>query len=335
MGGRSEQNPPNRRCIRGGAGGDVERVPLRFGRTATVRSRSLGDQLKSPRFDYVAPTSVEEALTQLAEHGDDAKLLAGGQSLVPLLALRLSAPSALIDLSGVPSLDYIRRENDHVAIGAMTRERTVERSEVVRDLVPLLSVAMPLIGHLAIRNRGTVGGSAAHADPSAEIPAVAIALDADVVVSSSARGERTVTSHDFFQGFFSTSLEPDEALIELRFPVSPPGTGVAFEEATRRHGDFAMVGAAAAVRTENARIVDARIVVIGVSDTPLRRREAEATLAGAEPTTAAFEEAGVLAADSLSPPSDLHGTSAYRTHLVRVLVRRALERAARQSQEGR
>jgi aerobic carbon-monoxide dehydrogenase medium subunit len=304
-------------------------------RPPAVRSKSLGDPLKSPQFVYVAPTSVDEALTQLAEHGDDAKLLAGGQSLVPLLALRLASPSALIDLGGVPELDYIRRENGHVAIGAMTRERAVERSDVVRELVPLLSVAMPLIGHLAIRNRGTVGGSAAHADPSAEVPAVAIALDADVVVASSARGERTVTSDDFFQGFFSTSLEPDEALIELRFPVAQPGTGVAFEEATRRHGDFAMVGAAAAVRTEGARITEARIVVIGVSDTPLRRREAEQALAGAEPTNAAFEEAGALAADSLSPPSDLHGTSAYRRHLVGVLVRRALERAARQSQEGR
>jgi len=294
----------------------------------------LGDQLKSPRFTYVAPTSVEEALTALAEHGDDAKLLAGGQSLVPLLALRLASPSALIDLSGVPGLDYIRREDGHIAIGAMTRERAVERSDVVRELVPLLSVAMPLIGHLAIRNRGTVGGSAAHADPSAEIPAVAIALDAEVVVSSSARGERTITSDDFFQGFFTTSLEPDEALLELRFPVVRPGTGVAFEEATRRHGDFAMVGAAAAVRTENAHIVEARIVVIGVSDTPARRHEAELALAGAGLTGGSFEEAAALAADSLTPPSDLHGTSAYRKHLVRVLVRRALESAARHSQEG-
>jgi carbon-monoxide dehydrogenase medium subunit len=311
-----------------------ERLPLRSRPTPTVHSRSSGDQLKSPPFAYVAPTSVEEALTLLAEHGDEAKLLAGGQSLVPLLALRLASPSALIDLSGVPELDYVRRENDHIAIGAMTRERAVERSEVVREFVPLLSVAMPLIGHLAIRNRGTVGGSAAHADPSAEIPAVAIACDAEVVVRSSARGERTITSDDFFQGFFSTALEPDEALIELRFPVVGPGTGVAFEEATRRHGDFAMVGAAAAVRTEGAHIVEARIVVIGVSDKPVRRREAEQALAGAEPTRAAFEEAAALAADSLTPPSDLHGTSTYRRHLVRVLVRRALESAVQHSQEG-
>ena len=292
---------------------------------------SLGnDQLKPPPFAYFAPTSLDEALSLLAEHGGDAKLLAGGQSLVPLLALRLASPSALIDLSGVPGLDYIQKDNGHVAIGAMTRERTVERSDVVRSSVPLLFDSVPLIGHLAIRNRGTVGGSAAHADPSAEIPAVAIALGAEVVVRSSARGERVIPADDFFQGFFSTALESDEALIELRFPVAQPGTGVAFEEATRRHGDFAMVGAATSVCIEEGHITDARIVAIGVADKPIRCREAEEPLIGLEPSRAAFEEAGAIAAGSVTPPSDLHGTSAYRTHLVRVLVRRALERSIRE-----
>lgn len=269
----------------------------------------------------------------LAEHGDEAKLLAGGQSLVPLLALRLSSPSVLIDLSRVPGLDYIKRENGHVAIGAMTRERTVERSDLVRSAVPLLFEAMPLIGHLAIRNRGTVGGSTAHADPSAEIPAVAMALDANVVVTSSARGERTIPAPEFFQGFFTTALEPDEALVEVQFPVASPGTGVAFEEATRRHGDFAMVGAAAAVRTEDGRIVDAKVVTIGTSDTPVRSTDAEQELLGAAATSAAFERAGALTADAADPPSDLHGSSGYRKHLVGVLVRRALEKSAKQSQE--
>jgi carbon-monoxide dehydrogenase medium subunit len=278
---------------------------------------------------------LEEALTLLAEYGDDATLLAGGQSLVPLLALRLAYPSALIDLSAVDGLDYIRRDNAHVAIGAMTRERAAERSDVVRESVPLLAAAMPLIGHIAIRNRGTIGGSAAHSDPSAEIPAVAVALDAEMVARSSARGQRTISAADFFQGFFTTSLEADEALVELRFPVAQPGTGVAFEEATRRHGDFAMVGAAAAVRTDGGRIADGRVVLIGVSDTPVRHAEAEAVLTGAEPTTEAFEASGALAADSVTPPSDLHGTSAYRKQLVRVLVRRALAKAAQRSLEAR
>ncbi len=257
--------------------------------------------------------------------------MAGGQSLVPLLALRLASPAVLIDLSAVPGLDYIERNDGHVAIGAMTRERTVERSEVVGSLVPLLTEAMPLIGHLAIRNRGTVGGSTAHADPSAEIPAVALALDADIVVTSAPRGERTVPAAEFFQGFFTTALEPDEALVEVRFPVAQPGTGVAFEEATRRHGDFAMVGAAASVRTEDGRIADARIVTIGVSDTPVRCRDAEQELVGSAPSAEAFEQSGSLAAGACDPPSDLHGTTAYRRHLIHVLVRRALEKSTSRS----
>jgi CO/xanthine dehydrogenase FAD-binding subunit len=292
-----------------------------------------GRQLKPSPFAYFGPTSVDEVLTLLGEHGDDAKLLAGGQSLVPLLALRLASPEVLIDLSGVPGLDYIRSEDGYIAIGAMTRERTVERSDLIRSSLPLLFEAMPLIGHLAIRNRGTVGGSTAHADPSAEIPAVAIALDARIVVTSSARGARTIPASEFFQGFFSTALEPDEALIEIQFPVTEPGTGVAFEEATRRHGDFAMVGAAAALRADSGRVVDVRIVTIGVSDTPIRSREAEQGLIGAELTTAAFEQAGSLVASAADPPSDLHGTTSYRRHLIRVLVRRALEQSAKRSQE--
>jgi CO/xanthine dehydrogenase FAD-binding subunit len=250
---------------------------------------------------------------------------------VPLLALRLAFPSALIDLSRVQGLDYIRLEGDRVAIGAMTRERTVERSEVVSTHVPLLAEAMPLIGHIAIRNRGTVGGSAAHADPSAEIPAVVVALDAELVIRSAARGERTVVAADFYQGFFSTALEPDEALIELRFPIVQPHTGVAFEEATRRHGDFAMVGATAVVSTDDGRITEGRVTVLGVADTPLRRPESEQLLRGAEPTTSVFNESAALAADSLTPHSDLHGTSTYRKHLVRVLVRRALAKAAQRA----
>ncbi len=269
----------------------------------------------------------------LAEHGDDAKLLAGGQSLVPLLALRLASPSVLIDLGSVPGLDYIRGDDGHLAIGAMTRERTVERSDLVKSSVPLLSEAMPLIGHLAIRNRGTLGGSTAHADPSAEIPAVAVALDAQVTATSSKRGERTIPASQFFQGFFTTALEPDEALTQVRFPVAGPGTGVAFEEATRRHGDFAMVAAAAAVRIDDGRIGDARIVTIGVSDVPVRCREAEQALIGVEPLASAFEEPSSLAASACDPPSDLHGTSAYRKHLIRVLVRRALEKSTRRPKE--
>jgi CO/xanthine dehydrogenase FAD-binding subunit len=247
---------------------------------------------------------------------------------MPLLSLRLARPSVLVDLGRVDGLDQISQQNGMVTIGTMVRERAIERSAVIAEQVPLLAAALPLIGHPAIRNRGTVGGSIAHADPSAEIPAVALALEAVMVVRSAARGERRVPAADFFQGYFTTALEADEVLVAICFPVAATGSGVAFVEAARRHGDFAMVGAAAAVSAEGGRIKDARIVLIGVADTPLRRSEAEQALVGAEVGSEPFEQAAAAAGQGLTPPSDLHGTSAYRTHLARVLTRRALERAA-------
>jgi aerobic carbon-monoxide dehydrogenase medium subunit len=271
---------------------------------------------------------LDEALLSLAEAGEDAKILAGGQSLMPLLSLRLARPSALVDLGRVDGLDEIGEENGTVTIGAMARERALERSAVISQKIPLLAAALPLIGHPAIRNRGTVGGSIAHADPAAEIPAVAVALEAEMVIRSVGRGERRVPATDFFQGFFTTALEPDEALVAICFPVAAPGTGVAFLEAARRHGDFAMVGAAATMRSEDGRIADARIALIGVADTPLRRPQAEQALVGAEIGSEPFEDAAAAAGEGLTPASDLHGTSQYRTHLARVLTRRALERAA-------
>lgn len=286
-----------------------------------------GGPLKPPPFSFVAPSSLDEALTALADAGEDAKVLAGGQSLVPLLSLRLARPSVLVDLGRVGGLDEISEQDHTVTIGTMVRERAAERSPVVNQKIPLLAAALPLIGHPAIRNRGTVGGSIAHSDPSAEIPAVAVALEAEMVVRSATRGERTIPAAEFFQGFFTTALEPDEALVAIRFPAAPPGNGVAFEEAARRHGDFAMVGAAAVVHAEDGRITDARIVLIGVSDTPLRRPRAEQALLGGDIGAAPFEDAAAAAGEDLSPASDIHGTSAYRTHLARVLTRRALEKA--------
>jgi aerobic carbon-monoxide dehydrogenase medium subunit len=301
--------------------------------TNPVRVRAGTDRsgrilLKPPPFSYVAPSSLEEALASLAEAGEDAKILAGGQSLMPLLSLRLARPSVLVDLGRVDGLEGISERNGTVTIGTMVRERAVERSAVIDEKVPLLAAALPLIGHPAIRNRGTVGGSIAHADPSAEIPAVAVALEAEMVIASAARGERRVPAADFFQGFFTTALEPDEVLVAVCFPVAAPESGVAFVEAARRHGDFAMVGAAAVVKAVDGRITDARVTLIGVADTPLRRPAAEQILVGAEIGSAPFEEAAAVAGEGLTPASDLHGTSAYRTHLARVLTRRALERAA-------
>jgi carbon-monoxide dehydrogenase medium subunit len=285
--------------------------------------------VKLPPFEYYAPDSLDEALALLAEHGPEAKVIAGGQSLVPLLALRMARPSALVDLRRVPGLDGIEQVGDRLAVGAMTREHVAETSAAVRSQVPLLAHAMPLIGHPAIRSRGTIGGTLAHADPSAETPAVALALDAVIVARSRALGERSIPAADFFAGFLTTALREDEVVTQVRFPVAEPGTGACFDEVARRHGDFAIAGVATQVRVAaDGRIAQARIACIGVADTPLRRPDAEAAIRDAIPGAAAFDAAADIAAEGLAPPADLHGTSAYRTHLVRVLVRRSLETAA-------
>lgn len=289
--------------------------------------------MKLPPFDYHAPQSVDELLALLAAHGEDAKILAGGQSLVPLLALRLARPAVLIDLRRVPGLGEVAEEADALTLGAMIRERAVETASAVRRRIPLLADAAPLIGHPAIRARGTVGGTISHADPAAEIPAVALALDAEILACSAARGERSIPAADFFGGFLSTTLGEDEAVIAVRFPVANGRTGACFDEVARRHGDFAIVGAATQVRLDSAgRVADARIVLTGVSDTPLRRHEAERAINSVAATADAFEAAADAAAQGLTPPADLHGTSAYRVHLVRVLVRRALETATQRAQ---
>jgi carbon-monoxide dehydrogenase medium subunit len=283
--------------------------------------------LKPPPFIYFAPDTLDEALDLLREHGDEAKVLAGGQSLVPLLALRLARPSVLVDLNRIPAMSDIWASNGTVILGAMTRDRQAERSELVRQRVPLLADALPLIGHVAIRTRGTVGGSLAHADPAAELPAVALTLDASLSVRSAAGGERTIAASNFFEGFLSTSLRPDEVLTHITFPAARPGTGTSFMEAARRHGDFAIVGAGTSVTIEGGLVADARIVLIGVAGTPLRRPDADRQLVGTSGDSAAVTAAAAAAAADLEPTSDLHGTSAYRRHVAGVMVRRALEQA--------
>ena len=290
--------------------------------------------VKPPPFGYSAPTTLDEALALLQEHGEDARPLAGGQSLVPLLSLRLARPSHLVDLAGISELATIVVEDGHLVIGAMVRERSAERHDDVHRLAPLLAQALPLIGHPAIRSRGTIGGSLAHADPAAELPAVARLLDAELVAQSRGRGIRMIEAADFFTGFFTTALEPDEILTAVRIRPPEPGTGSAIEEVARRHGDFAMVGAAAMVRLEDGKIADARVVLTGVSDVPVRATEAETILGGAEPTEEAFATAAEDAAKALSPPADLHGSSAYRRHLAVVLMRRTLKLAAQRAKEA-
>jgi carbon-monoxide dehydrogenase medium subunit len=284
--------------------------------------------VKPPPFDYSSPDTLEEALAILAEEGDEARPLAGGQSLIPLLSLRLARPSHLIDLAGIAELKTITA-NGQLAIGAMVRERQAESDLNVEKMAPLLTAALPLIGHAAIRSRGTIGGSLSHADPAAELPAVARILEATLVAESKARGERTIPAADFFTGFFSTALEPDEILTAIRIESPPTNTGWAIDEVARRHGDFAMVGAAAMVRlNDNGRIEEARIGLTGVSDTPVRAREAEQMLTGADARDDTFEAAAQAAGKALDPPADLHGTSAYRRHVAGVLIQRTLKKAA-------
>jgi carbon-monoxide dehydrogenase medium subunit len=299
--------------------------------------------VKPPPFEYYAPSSLDEAIGLLARLGDEAKIIAGGQSLMPLLALRLARPAYLVDLNRVGGLSKIAAPNGGLAqgpaqglvMGAMVRQRAAERSGLVRERCPLLADALPRIGHPAIRNRGTVGGSLAHADPAAELPAVALALEA-TLVARSARGERILSASEFFVGHFTTALESDECLVEIRFPAWPDGAGCAFEEASRRHGDFAMVGVAALLRIDSAgNVVDPRIVLTGVGGTAVRAVDAEALLRGARADREAFEAAGERAARDLEPPSDLHASRAYRRHVARALVRRALEQSAERARRPR
>jgi len=284
--------------------------------------------MKPPRFDYLAPVSLDEALALLGRHGEEAKVLAGGQSLVPLLNFRLARPAYLIDLNEVPGLDGIRIEDGRIAIGAMTRQRAVETSALVRERCPLLAEAMPQIGHVQIRNRGTIGGSLAHADPAAELPAVMAALGGELVVRS-VGGQRVVGAEQFFVRYLTTAIAPGELLVEVRLPAVPPRSGSAFLEVSRRHGDFALVGVAATLVLDAAGVCAASAVALtGVGPTPVVAREAAAVLVGARPGEAAFEEAGRRAAAAVRPESDLHASAEYRQHLAAVLTRRALARAA-------
>jgi len=283
--------------------------------------------MKLPPVEYEAPTTVAEAVDLLAEHLDEASVLAGGQSLIPLLALRLARPAVLIDINGIDELCGVLATDGWVTIGAMTREYVAEESGTVADAVPLLAAALPLIGHEAIRSRGTIGGSLAHADPAAELPAVARALNAEFVVRGPS-GERVVPAAEWFEGYLTTSRRPDELLTEVRFPTAGPGTGISFQEVARRHGDFAIVGLAASLTLSQGAISDARLAFAGMSDVPIRAGDAEALLIGETPSAELFEEAARRATDDLDPPADLHGSSYYRKKVAAALVRRGLQEAA-------
>jgi carbon-monoxide dehydrogenase medium subunit len=289
--------------------------------------------MKLPPVEYEAPGTVDEALDLLAEHQDEASVLAGGQSLIPLLALRLAQPAVLIDINGVAELSGVSQTDGWVTIGATTREYVAEESATIAESVPLLAAALPLIGHEAIRSRGTVGGSLAHADPAAELPAVARALNAEFVVRGPS-GERVVPAAEWFEGYLTTSRGPDELLTEVRFLAARPGTGTSFQEVARRHGDFAMVGLATSVTLNAGTITDARLAFAGVSDVPARATAAEELLEGERPTAELFDEAARVAAADIDPPSDLHGSAEYRKKVAAALVRRGLREAVGNAMRG-
>jgi carbon-monoxide dehydrogenase medium subunit len=289
--------------------------------------------MKLPPFEYEVPTTVAEAVDLLAEHLDEASVLAGGQSLIPLLALRLARPEVLIDINGLAELSGISATDGQVAIGAMTREYVAEESEVVADAVPLLAAALPLIGHEAIRSRGTIGGSLAHADAAAELPAVARALDAEFVVRGPS-GERVIPAAQWFEGYLTTARRPDELLVEVRFPAAAQGTGVSFQEVARRHGDFAIVGLAVSLVLSGGVIGDARLALAGVSDVPVRAAAAEDLLVGERPSAELFDEAARRATGDIDPPADLHGSSDYRKTVAAAIVRRGLRAAADNAARG-
>jgi carbon-monoxide dehydrogenase medium subunit len=283
--------------------------------------------VKPSAFEYHAPRSIDEAAALVADLGDGAKVLAGGQSLIPMLALRLASFDHLIDIGRIGELRGIRREPDAVVVGAITVDATIEFDVGVAAAVPLLARATPLIGHFQIRNRGTVGGSLAHADPSAEYPAVALALDAEIEAVS-VRGSRRIPAAAFFRGFWSTDLEADELLTAVRFPVWQGRCGFAVREFARRHGDFAVAGAAVAVELDaDDRIERCAISMFGLGPTPLRAPAAEAEARGQKADVVA-EELGHLAVSELSDvPSDLHGSARYRKRVGAAMVARAFDEA--------
>jgi aerobic carbon-monoxide dehydrogenase medium subunit len=288
--------------------------------------------VKPAPFLYHAPGTVDDALALLAEHGDEAKVLAGGQSLVPILALRLAAPAHLVDIGSVAGLDGIAA-NGVLGIGATVTQRRAEQSREVRSWCPLLGAALPCIAHPQIRNRGTVCGSLAHADPAAELPAVMLAVGATMTIAGP-RGTRVVSAHEFFVSYLETAVAPDELLLRVDVPAWPTGTGWSFQEISRRQGDFALVGAATMLRlADDGTIADARLAFTGVASTPVRVAQAEAALVGQPPDADAFAAAGAIVADALEPPADVHATSDYRRHVGGVLTRRTLaesfERIAR------
>ena len=282
--------------------------------------------MKPPEFRYVAARSLDEAVAELKKHGGDAKVLAGGQSLAPMLNFRLVHPTALVDINRIKGLDGIQAAKGGLKIGALTRHRAIEVSPVVREHQPLLAAAASNVGHLAIRNRGTFGGSIAHNDPAAEFPMVALLLDAKIRAKG-ASGERTIDVKDFLVSFLTNSLKEGEIVTEIEIPDLPQNTGWGFEELSRRPGDFALAAVCAAVTLKDGKCAGARISMAGVGPKALRAASAEKILAGQKIGDDVLKKAAAAARDDADPSNDVHASADFRRHLVEVLTERALRAA--------
>ena len=284
--------------------------------------------MKPPKFDYYDPRSLDEALALLDRHSDDAKVLAGGQSLMPLLNMRLARPSIVVDINQIEELNYVRASDSGIAIGAIARQRALQTEKLIAERVPILREGAYYIAHPQIRSRGTICGSIAHADAAAELPALALALDAEMILTS-AKAARTVGAKAFFQSFFTTALKANEILTEVRFPAPPKDSAWSVLEISRRHGDFAIAGIIAGLVLESNRevIAHARLVYFGVGATPIRVTAAEEALIGQAASESAFEAAAQSAKQGIDPTSDIHATEEYRRALAATLTKRALRAA--------
>lgn len=283
--------------------------------------------MKPPPFEYLRPVDLDGVLAALAQDAEGIKILAGGQSLVPMMNLRMVAPKRLIDINRVTGLDRIAVADDHLSIGALARHSDILASPTVREHAPLITAAYRQVAHRAIRNRGTIGGNLMHADPASELPAVMLALDAEMMLRSR-NGERAIPADGFFHGAFETVARPDELLTEIRVPLQRRDRRWGFEEMSQRQGDYALVAVAATFDLESGACRGARLAYAGVADHAVRVAAAEAALDGKPPEEAVFEEAAAIAADAVDPIADIHADAAYRRDLVRALTRRALIAAA-------
>jgi carbon-monoxide dehydrogenase medium subunit len=289
--------------------------------------------MKSPPFDYARPASLAEVFDLLDLHGDDGRLLAGGQSLIATLNMRLSEPKVLIDLGELPGMRGISLQAGYLRIGALTRHSDIEDSALVARHMPLLAMTAPFVAHRAIRNRGTLGGSLALADPAAEWPTCVLLLDAAIVLASRS-GERRVRGADFFTDLYTTAMRPGEVITAVEFPLPAPGVEYAFDELARRHGDYAVMGLAVSARPEGGILRDLRAVFLSAGNVPLRARATEAALEGKRPDAAALRAARAVLAGELQPPADIYHSAAAKLHLAGVLLERLLERLAARRPQG-